>query len=59
MADIGCTLFAVYGVLSAYIGARKTGQGAVGDFLFCHLAQDASSRLAHCALSHRHGGIAR
>lgn len=27
VADIGCALFAVYGVLSAYIGAQKTGQG--------------------------------
>ncbi|MGF6844176.1 hypothetical protein QF001_008071 [Paraburkholderia youngii] len=59
VAEIGCTLFAVYGVLSTYIGAQKTGQGAAGDFLFCHLVQDAPSRLAHCALSHRHGGVAR
>ena len=27
MADIGCALFAVYGLLSAYIGAQKTGAG--------------------------------
>ncbi|MFC5496800.1 CaiB/BaiF CoA transferase family protein [Caenimonas terrae] len=27
VADIGCALFAVYGTLSAYIGARATGQG--------------------------------
>lgn len=27
VADIGCALFAVYGVLSAYIGAQKSGQG--------------------------------
>lgn len=27
VADIGCALFAVYGVLSAYIGAQKTGEG--------------------------------
>ena len=27
VADIGCALFAVYGTLAAYIGARATGQG--------------------------------
>jgi crotonobetainyl-CoA:carnitine CoA-transferase CaiB-like acyl-CoA transferase len=27
IADIGCALFAVYGLLSAYIGAQKTGEG--------------------------------
>ncbi|MEM5382816.1 CoA transferase [Paraburkholderia phymatum] len=27
VADIGCALFAVYGVLSAYIGAQATGEG--------------------------------
>ncbi|SEL17682.1 Crotonobetainyl-CoA:carnitine CoA-transferase CaiB [Pseudoxanthomonas sp. GM95] len=27
VADIGCALFAVYGLLSAYIGAQKSGQG--------------------------------
>ncbi|GAB5097884.1 CaiB/BaiF CoA transferase family protein [Caballeronia sp. HLA56] len=27
VADIGCALFAVYGVLSAYIGAQKSGEG--------------------------------
>jgi crotonobetainyl-CoA:carnitine CoA-transferase CaiB-like acyl-CoA transferase len=27
VADIGCALFAVYGLLSAYIGAQKTGIG--------------------------------
>lgn len=27
VADIGCALFAVYGLLSAYIGAQRTGQG--------------------------------
>jgi crotonobetainyl-CoA:carnitine CoA-transferase CaiB-like acyl-CoA transferase len=27
VADIGCALFAVYGTLSAYIGAKATGQG--------------------------------
>lgn len=27
VADIGCALFAVYGLLSAYIGAQKTGEG--------------------------------
>jgi formyl-CoA transferase len=27
VADIGCALFAVYGILSAYIGKAKTGQG--------------------------------
>lgn len=27
VADIGCALFAVYGILSAYIGKTKTGQG--------------------------------
>ena len=27
VADIGCALFATYGLLSAYIGAQKTGQG--------------------------------
>jgi len=27
VADIGCALFAVYGLLSAYIGAQKTGVG--------------------------------
>jgi len=27
VADIGCALFAVYGLLAAYIGARSTGQG--------------------------------
>jgi crotonobetainyl-CoA:carnitine CoA-transferase CaiB-like acyl-CoA transferase len=27
VADIGCALFAIYGVLSAYIGAKATGQG--------------------------------
>ena len=27
VADIGCALFALYGVLSAYIGAQKTGFG--------------------------------
>ena len=27
VADIGCALFAVYGTLSAYIGAKTTGQG--------------------------------
>jgi len=27
VADIGCALFAIYGTLSAFIGARQTGQG--------------------------------
>ena len=27
VADIGCALFAVYGVLSAYIGAQRSGEG--------------------------------
>lgn len=27
VADIGCALFAIYGTLSAYIGAKATGQG--------------------------------
>lgn len=27
VADIGCALFAAYGILSAYIGKAKTGQG--------------------------------
>lgn len=27
VADIGCALFAVYGILSAYIGKTKTGEG--------------------------------
>lgn len=27
VADIGCALFAVYGLLSAYIGVQKTGEG--------------------------------
>lgn len=27
VADIGCGLFAIYGVLSAYIGAKATGRG--------------------------------
>ncbi|MYN14291.1 CoA transferase [Pusillimonas sp. TS35] len=27
VADIGCALFAVYGLLSAYIGAQKSGEG--------------------------------
>jgi crotonobetainyl-CoA:carnitine CoA-transferase CaiB-like acyl-CoA transferase len=27
VADIGCALFAVYGTLAAYIGAKNTGQG--------------------------------
>ena len=27
VADIGCALFAVYGTLSAYIGAKSSGQG--------------------------------
>src|SRR5450830_578639 len=27
VADIGCGLFAIYGVLSAYIGAKTTGKG--------------------------------
>jgi crotonobetainyl-CoA:carnitine CoA-transferase CaiB-like acyl-CoA transferase len=27
VADIGCALFAIYGVLSAYIGAKASGQG--------------------------------
>lgn len=31
VADIGCALFAVYGALSAYIGAQKTGQGQLVD----------------------------
>lgn len=31
VADIGCALFAVYGALSAYIGAQKTGQGQMVD----------------------------
>ncbi|MEH3087750.1 MAG: CoA transferase [Xylophilus ampelinus] len=31
VADIGCALFAVYGALSAYIGARATGQGQYVD----------------------------
>jgi len=31
VADIGCALFAVYGALSAYIGAQKTGLGQMVD----------------------------
>ncbi|MBA2961504.1 CoA transferase [Ramlibacter sp. MAH-25] len=31
VADIGCALFAVYGTLSAYIGAKTTGQGQYVD----------------------------
>src|SRR5204863_1522109 len=27
VADIGCALFAVYGILSAYIGCKNTGEG--------------------------------
>jgi crotonobetainyl-CoA:carnitine CoA-transferase CaiB-like acyl-CoA transferase len=27
VADIGCALFAIYGILSAYIGKSKTGEG--------------------------------
>src|SRR5690606_21123699 len=27
VADIGCALFGVYGLLSAYIGAQRTGEG--------------------------------
>jgi crotonobetainyl-CoA:carnitine CoA-transferase CaiB-like acyl-CoA transferase len=31
VADIGCALFSVYGMLSAYIGAKATGQGQYVD----------------------------
>ena len=31
VADIGCALFAVYATLSAYIGAKNTGQGQYVD----------------------------
>ena len=31
VADIGCALFAIYGTLSAYIGAKATGQGQYVD----------------------------
>jgi crotonobetainyl-CoA:carnitine CoA-transferase CaiB-like acyl-CoA transferase len=31
VADIGCALFAIYGTLSAYIGAKTTGQGQYVD----------------------------
>ncbi len=31
VADIGCALFAVYATLSAYIGAKQTGQGQYVD----------------------------
>jgi crotonobetainyl-CoA:carnitine CoA-transferase CaiB-like acyl-CoA transferase len=31
VADIGCALFALYGILSAYIGAMKTGEGQYVD----------------------------
>jgi len=31
VADIGCALFATYGMLSAYIGAQKTGKGQYVD----------------------------
>ncbi len=31
VADIGCALFAVYGTLSAYIGAKNTGRGQYVD----------------------------
>lgn len=31
VADIGCALFAVYGMLSAYIGAQATGRGQYVD----------------------------
>ncbi|HEY1399835.1 CoA transferase [Roseateles sp.] len=31
VADIGCALFAVYGALSAYIGAKATGRGQYVD----------------------------
>ncbi|MGI9026475.1 MAG: CaiB/BaiF CoA transferase family protein [Burkholderiaceae bacterium] len=31
VADIGCALFAVYGMLAAYIGAKATGQGQYVD----------------------------
>jgi formyl-CoA transferase len=31
VADIGCALFAVYGTLSAYIGAKQSGQGQYVD----------------------------
>lgn len=31
VADIGCALFAVYGALSAYVGAQKTGLGQMVD----------------------------
>ncbi len=31
VADIGCTLFATYGMLSAYIGAKATGRGQYVD----------------------------
>ena len=31
VADIGCALFALYGLLSAYIGAKNTGQGQYVD----------------------------
>ena len=31
VADIGCALFALYGILSAYIGARETGVGQYVD----------------------------
>ena len=31
VADIGCALFAVYGMLSAYIGAKATGRGQLVD----------------------------
>ncbi|MGN5479895.1 CoA transferase [Cupriavidus basilensis] len=31
VADIGCALFATYGMLSAYIGAKATGKGQYVD----------------------------
>lgn len=31
VADIGCALFAAYGILSAYIGAQRTGRGQAID----------------------------
>jgi len=31
VADIGCALFAIYGILSAYIGKTKTGEGQLID----------------------------
>ncbi len=56
VADIGCALFAIYGMLAAYIGAKQTGKGqyvdaSLFDSALAFSVWDTSRVLGHAGAS--------